>query len=379
MKQYHDLAKHIQKFGTDKPPARGGMPGSRSWFGYQNRYDLGEGFPFMTTKKIGFKTVCTELIWFLRGDTNVKYLVDNKCNIWTPDAYNYYLRTTDNINKELMNELEAMFFVKDGDVIRQMTFQEFEGMLKTRPSYELPQFANYKVGDCGYQYGKVWRDWVNMDLSKPSTPEHGYYHHTDQISKAIDRLITSPESRRHVITAVDPAHDEDLALYWCHSLFQFNCRPLTDNQSLGWINANYPDNLGVSKDSIKIPKHYLDCNLYQRSADLFLGVPFNIASYSLFTCLLADITNMIPGHFIHSFGDVHIYDNHIDAMNLQLSREPRSLPKLIIHQTEHLRKFKEGKLTFNDFAKLLTRDDFELEGYDPYDAIDADLSVGTHK
>lgn len=323
MQQYHELLNAILEKGTYKAPARSNMPGTTSLFGYQFRHDLSK-FPLLTTKKMYWKGVVIELLWFLKGDTNVKFLIDNGVNIWNQDAYNFYVKK----HKECYGAYTSPSILK---------FDEFEDLIKyADPKIFVEWFESdpeYRLGDCGFQYGKVWRNWQNVD----------------QIKNVIQSLRKNPESRRHIVTATDPAHDTDLALYWCHSMFQFNCRPITDQPN----------------------KYYLDCQLYQRSADVFLGVPFNIASYALLTTLIAKLTNMIPGEFIHTFGDVHIYDNHKEAVATQLTRDCNmyELPTVKIANLD-LNK------DIDQILQELKYEDFELLNYQSYPAIKAELSTG---
>lgn len=371
MKQYLDLLRTIKEKGTYKPPAREGMPGTQSLFGYQLRHNLAEGFPLLTTKKIYWKAIVLELLWFLRGDTNIKYLVDNGVNIWNEDAYNYYLK------KYKEHEYP------EG---RQANFEGFITSIQVGDLGKWFKGDSYKLGDCGYQYGKVWRKWgiwtedygitINGKNTKGSI---------DQIKNVITSLRENPESRRHIVTAIDPAHDKDLALYWCHAMFQFNCRPLTYEER---VNLSRKKELNLhpvqNADSISlnflrleqesIPKYYLDCQLYQRSCDVVLGVPFNIASYALLTHIIAKLCNMIPGEFIHTFGDVHIYDNHKDAVEEQLSRSPSELPTLKLPYI-----ICEDLGYFGETLQCLDFTDFKLENYNPQSTIKAELSTGLLK
>jgi thymidylate synthase len=359
MKQYLELLSSIKKHGALKPAARAGMPSTQSLFGYQFRHNLSDGFPILTTKKMFFKGVVIELLWFLRGDTNIKYLVDNGVNIWNEDAYNYYIKKSKELGVNTEGPLSFDNFVskiKEGDL-------EW-GVLHAKDK-------TYKLGDCGYQYGKVWRSWTTeFDVMEQDGSNRRPMTH-DQIAGVLSSLQKNPESRRHIVTAIDPGHESDLALYWCHAMFQFNCRPLTGEEQ-GEYQVKHQ--LYSDEDIKKIPKYYLDCQLYQRSADSFLGVPFNIASYALLTHIFAKICNMIPGDFIHTFGDVHIYSNHEDAVKEQLSREPMSLPKLI--ETRNIDWETIGK-TY-DFSSL-NYSDFALDGYKSHPAIKAELSTGLIK
>jgi thymidylate synthase len=395
MKQYHDHLKAILDKGTKKRASREGMPGSKSLFGYQNEYDLSKGFPILTTKKISFKNIVVELLWFLRGDTNIKYLVDNGCNIWNEDAYNYYCKlaskNTDsdwnNIYMPVNNKRgERGLDIPDPDAYSMFTFEEFIDVLKKRAMPNLVvRFSaqGYTLGDCGFQYGKVWRAWDDGYILNLIETRISYT--IDQMAKVIKSLKEAPEGRRHIVTAIDPRHDEDLALYWCHCMFQFNTRELTMYQRLDLLAADLaedddleygyedaPSDIEPYLTKMKVPRYALDCQLYQRSADMFLGVPYNISSYALLTHIIAKICNMVPGRFIHTFGDSHIYDNHMDQVKEILSRDSDKypLPKLTIRDVQCL---------VNGKPELLEVEDFFLEGYQSYPAIKAELSTGMKK
>ncbi|MBP5689350.1 MAG: thymidylate synthase [Bacteroidales bacterium] len=264
MKQYLDLLRHIRENGVMKEDRTG--VGTQSVFGYQMRFDLSEGFPLLTTKKVHLKSIIHELLWFIAGDTNIKYLRDNGVTIWD-------------------------------------------------------EWAD-ENGDLGPVYGHQWRSWPAPDGRS-----------IDQLGNVVEMIRRSPDSRRLVVSAWNPGEVEKMALPPCHCLFQFY---VADGK--------------------------LSCQLYQRSADVFLGVPFNIASYALLTMMIAQVTGLRPGEFIHTTGDTHIYKNHFEQVALQLSREPRPLPKMIINP--------EVKSIF-DFKY----EDFHLEGYDPWPAIKAPVAV----
>ena len=288
MKQYLDMCKFILENGTYKSDRTG--TGTISYFGYQTRYNLNEGFPLLTTKKVFLKGIIHELLWFINGDTNIKYLVDNNVKIWNEWAYEKY---------------------KKEPVFKGETMDEF--IEKIRESKE---FAD-KYGDLGPVYGRQWRNFNGVD----------------QLEKLITNLKKNPDSRRHIISAWNPAEVDNMALPPCHSFMQFY-----------------------------VVNNKLSCQLYQRSADVFLGVPFNIASYSLFTMMIAQVCGFELGDFVHTFGDVHIYSNHMEQIKLQLSREPRKLPTM---------KINPNVKSIYDFKY----EDFELEGYDPHPAIKGVVAV----
>jgi len=264
MKQYLKLLDHILQNGTQKGDRTG--TGTISTFGYQMRFDLAEGFPVLTTKKLHLRSIIHELLWFLKGETNIKYLKDNGVRIWD-------------------------------------------------------EWAD-ENGELGPVYGFQWRSWPNPDGSS-----------VDQISKVVDSIKNNPNSRRHIVSAWNPSFVDDMALPPCHTMFQFY---VADGK--------------------------LSCQLYQRSADTFLGVPFNIASYALLTLMMAQVCDLEPGEFIHSFGDVHLYNDHIEQAKLQLTRTPGPLPQMKINP--------DVKDIFS-----FTGDDFELINYHAQAHIKANVSV----
>lgn len=265
MQQYHKLLQHILDNGVIKSDRTG--TGTISTFGYQMRFDLAAGFPCLTTKKLHLRSIIYELLWFLRGDTNVQYLREHGVTIWD-------------------------------------------------------EWADPATGDLGHVYGYQWRSWP--------TPSGG---HIDQIAQLIDSIKHNPDSRRHIVSAWNVADIPTMALPPCHALFQFY---MADGK--------------------------LSCQLYQRSADVFLGVPFNIASYALLTMMMAQVCGLQPGEFIHTLGDAHIYLNHREQVDLQLSRTPRPLPTM---------KLNPEVTDLFDFRF----EDFTLEGYDPLPAIKAPIAV----
>lgn len=298
MKQYLDLLKKIKDEGIVKSDRTG--TGTRSIFGHQMRFDLSEGFPLLTTKRVFLKGVIHELLWFLAGDTNIKYLVDNGVHIWDNDAYRFY--------KELC--------AKQG--VEPISMEEF--LAATQQQTPSP-LENYAYGNLNHVYGYQWRSWGKPDGSA-----------IDQIKQVIETIKHNPDSRRMIVSAWNVADVEDMALPPCHVLFQFY-----------------------------VANGKLSCQLYQRSADTFLGVPFNIASYALLTMMIARECGLEAGEFVHTLGDTHLYLNHMEQVDEQLSRTPRTLP--------HMRLNPDVKSVF-DFRY----EDFTLEGYDPHPTIKAPMS-----
>lgn len=387
MKQYLELLKEIKEKGTYKPAAREGMPGTQSLFGYQFRHNLADGFPLLTTKEIFWKGVVVELLWFLKGDTNIKYLIDNSVNIWNEDAYNYYCK----LAKSTEEPNDLLFEDINENRLRLHSLEEFKTLVAHQA--ESADFE-YTYGDCGFQYGRVWRAWngegfMEIDLGSTIGKKLGTPVLIDQIKNLINSLKNTPGSRRHIVTAIDPAHDQDLALYWCHAMFQFNCRPIPwgEKLQLAMKNPNVEmENLAITEAAAGnkrfgiVPQYYLDCQLYQRSADVVLGVPFNIASYALLTHILAKMCNMIPGEFIHTFGDVHIYDNHKEAVEEQLKRTPTKLPNLKLNNGFVVEFDNVWNSDLDIFLQDLIQGDWrniiQLENYTPQGKIKAELSTG---
>ena len=298
MKQYLDLLRKIKEDGIVKSDRTG--TGTRSIFGYQMRFDLSEGFPLLTTKRVFLKGVIHELLWFLAGDTNIKYLVDNGVHIWDNDAYRFY--------KELC--------AKHG--VEPISMEEFLAAVQQQATSPI---EGYAYGNLNHVYGYQWRSWGKPDGTA-----------IDQVKEVINTIKTNPDSRRMIVSAWNVADVEDMALPPCHVLFQFY---VADGK--------------------------LSCQLYQRSADTFLGVPFNIASYALLTMMIAQECGLKAGEFVHTLGDTHLYLNHMEQVDEQLSREPRALPTMCLNP--------EVKSVF-DFRY----EDFTLEGYDPYPTIKAPMS-----
>lgn len=308
MKQYLDLLQHIKDTGVDKDDRTG--VGTRGIFGAQMRYDLSEWFPLVTTKKTYLRGIIVELIWLVRGETNIKYLVDRDVRIWNERPFQNYLKK---------NSLEAEF-PQYSDIWHEK-MQRFVDEIKRLPAND--EFV-VQWGDLGPVYGHQRRNFNSEGV--------------DQLAIAIEQIRKNPTSRRIIVNAWDPVQLSEMLLPPCHMFYQFNV-DTTNNK--------------------------LHLQMYQRSADMFLGVPFNIASYSTLLMLIAKITGYEPGTFVHTLGDAHIYQNHRDAVNEQLSREPRQFPEL---------KLLKDIQTLEDIESL-EREDFELVGYDPHPRISAPVAV----
>ncbi|MDE8333132.1 thymidylate synthase [Erysipelothrix rhusiopathiae] len=289
MKNYLEMCQFVLDEGSRREDRTG--TGTTGVFGYQMRFDLSKGFPLLTTKKVHFPSLAKELLWFVSGDTNIKWLVENKVRIWNEWPYELF-KKSDDYNGETMDEFIARIVADD-------------------------LFAQ-KYGALGPVYGKQWRDFGGVD----------------QLNNVIETIKTNPYSRRIIMSAWNPTEVDQMALPPCHAFMQFY----------------------VSND------RKLSLQLYQRSADVFLGVPFNIASYALLLHMIAKVCDLEVGEFVHTFGDLHIYNDHYDAVQMQLAREPKSLPQLIIHGNQE-------KITDFKF------EDFEVVGYDPHPLIKAKVSV----
>ena len=301
MKQYLDLVRHIRDHGIKKQDRTG--TGTQSIFGHQMRFDLSQGFPLVTTKKVHLKSILHELLWFIRGDTNIRYLVEHGVGIWNDWPYQSWLRETGQDQDYVMYSPEWKAKMK-----------EFIERIKTDADFA----AQY--GDLGPVYGHQWRNFEGVD----------------QLAQLVDDIKTNPDSRRLIVSAWNPKDIPVMVksgLPPCHSLFQFYV-----------INGR------------------LSCQLYQRSADVFLGVPFNIASYAILTMMIAQVTGLEPGDFVHTFGDAHLYTNHMDQVEEQLSRSTFALPKLALNPNVD---------NLFDFVF----DDFELLNYESHGPISAPVAV----
>jgi thymidylate synthase len=297
MKQYHDLLRLVLAEGKRKADRTG--TGTRALFGAQARFSLRAGFPLLTTKRMAWKAIVAELLWFISGDTNVATLARQGVTIWHGNGYDYYRKV-----------------LAPGRGEAAVSYEEW-----SRRLVEDAEFAAW-AGHLGEVYGAQWRHW--------KTPEGG---EIDQLARLVAGIRKNPDSRRHIVSAWNPAEVEAMALPPCHTLFQFF-----------------------------VQEGELSCQLYQRSADLFLGVPFNIASYALLTCMVAQVCGLRPGDFVHTFGDLHLYENHLEQAQVQLGREFRALPTLRLNPAVR---------ELDDF----TAGDIGLEGYDPHPAIKAVMAV----
>lgn len=342
---YLDLLQDIIDNGHVKGDRTG--TGTVSVFGRQLRFDMKEGFPLLTTKKVFTKGVIHELLWFLAGDTNIKYLVDNGVNIWVPDAYKKYCQT---INKNKTEDAK----------IEPFTEEEFIDKIKNNQAF------SHKYGELGPVYGAQWRSWGG-DKKKYRGFNGDGKNGIDQIADMINTLKTNPDSRRIIINAWNPTDLPKMTLPPCHYGFEVNTRDLTLGEKLELYRnkvtePKFPNSL-TDEDMIEmgLPTKAISLMWHQRSVDTFLGLPFNIASYGILLHMIAAEVNMVPDELIGSLGDVHLYLNHIDKAELQLTREPKELPKLVLYKAKDLFSYKFEDIKFID--------------YDPHPAIKADISV----
>jgi thymidylate synthase len=361
-RQYKELLDHILRFGVDKADRTG--TGTKSIFGWQIRHNMKEGFPLLTTKKMAWKTMVTELLWFLRGDTNIKYLVDNNCHIWDGDAYKNYCKWYDS-----QDDAEKIY---EGAVLP--TQEEFINRIKTDD-----EFAN-KFGELGPIYGKQWRRWTKkkMWLSTDGSYENIYDEADqtviDQIACLINELKTNPDSRRLMVSAWNVGELDQMVLPPCHYGFQIYTRELTFQERLNYYDPKKLYHNEVDSwflDELKIPKRAISLMWNQRSVDTFLGLPFNIASYALLLEIIAKAVNMVPEDLIGNLGDVHLYNNHIEQAKEQITRTPFELPKLIINSGNENWHLLEVDEIINTFDVDIT---FKVENYQSHPAIKAPLS-----
>jgi len=306
-KQYQQLLSDIIEFGVDKKDRTG--TGTKSIFGYTIRHNMKDGFPLLTTKKMAFRTMVTELLWFLKGDTNIKYLVDNGCNIWNGDAYKNY-------EKLLVPGFHGPWYSQE----------QFIELIKTNDAFARDW------GELGPIYGKQWRKWGQFN------------DYTDQIQNLINDLKTNPDSRRLMVNAWNVGELDQMVLPPCHYGFQCYTKEMTfGERALYWTSSigkdiSYASKLDESDlDEKNVPNRKLSLMWNQRSVDTFLGLPFNIASYGLLLEMIAKEVNMVPEHLIGNLGDVHLYSNHIEQAKEQISREPMKLPSVEISELDLLK------------------------------------------
>jgi len=388
-KQYKQLLQDIIDYGVEKKDRTG--TGTKSIFGYTIRHRMSDGFPLLTTKKMAWKTMVTELLWFLRGDTNIKYLVENGCHIWDGDAYQAYIKR---YNKgEYVGKTKLLENSKKNRTLTEpFTIEEFIDKIKTDDEFA----SNW--GELGPIYGKQWRRWT--DTSKGWIKDSWFEREIDQIANLINDLKTNPDSRRLMVSAWDVGSIDLMVLPPCHYGFQVYTRELSDDEQRARCHPATPkawDDLkefaqltGNSvEDAAKaagIPTRAISLMWNQRSVDTFLGLPFNIASYGLLLEIIAKMVNMVPDQLIGNLGDVHLYNNHIEQAKEQIERESFELPKLNINTefwpyeggecgvgpidaTAVLNSFKD-----NNFCKCLLNDDIQLSNYQSHPAIKAPLS-----
>jgi thymidylate synthase len=381
MEQYLALLENIKVNGVEKESGRANMPNTVGISHGVIRMDLQEGFPLLTTKKMYWKGIVHELLWILRGETNIKYLVDNNVNIWNGDAYRWYLKFRD-ANPPIMKDgKEINNFSKIEDFIEVIKSGLGIGHLDVRGQ---DWFPGYRLGDLGKVYGYQWRRKEKVFNDEQAPDYENRIEIVDQVKECLEGLQKNPYSRYHIIDAWNKADFKEMALPPCHLMYQFIVRPMTAtqredcyakfndlNEEQRWeMNPNATDaDVHELMDKEDIPRFYLDLNMYQRSCDTVLGVPFNIASMSLLLKIFAHTCNMVEGVATWIGGDTHIYVNHMDAVNEQLSRQPYDLPKMFIKKQLH---------TLDDILGL-TIYDFELVGYKSHPAIKAELFTGLKK
>jgi thymidylate synthase len=381
--KYQDLLQDILDNGVEKKDRTG--TGTISVFGRQIRHKMSQGFPLLTTKKMHWNSIVTELLWFLRGDTNIKFLLDYDCHIWDGDAFKNYTKAVDEIidgykSGDIIGtqpHIESMF--SDSDKLIPLTKEQFTNKIKTNE-----EFA--KVwGELGPIYGKQWRQWQGwMDMNGNEKGSLWY----DQILEVVHSLKTNPDSRRLMVSAWNVAELDQMILPPCHYGFQFYTRELSNKERYRiWFNKNYESGMEFNDELIPdfddkyydlTPKRAISLMWNQRSVDTFLGLPFNIASYGLLLAIIAKEVGMYADELIGNLGDVHLYSNHIEQAKEQISREPFELPKVQITERNwyqhQLVKERLGEKTFSEKIMSYRPDCFELVGYQSHPKIKAPLS-----
>ena len=350
--QYQVLLQDILDNGIEKSDRTG--TGTISVFGRQIRHKMQEGFPLLTTKKMAWKSMVTELLWFLKGYTNIKYLVDNDCHIWDGDAYKNYLTKGYELNE------------KTGGVPDYYTKEEFVDKIKTDD-----EFAK-KWGELGPIYGKQWRNWEN-EIFERNEKTKQVFHGTqqiDQIQNLINDLKSNPDSRRLIVSAWNVGELDQMVLPPCHYGFQVYTRKLSQSERFNWYGKRigsymHHDHIEQEMDENNVPTRAISLMWNQRSVDTFLGLPFNIASYGLLLEIIAKEVNMITDELIGNLGDVHLYLNHIEQAKEQMYREPMKLPRVL---------FKTHLNDFDSIIDILRVTDFVLDGYESHPTIKAPLS-----
>ncbi len=369
-RKYQDLLQDILDNGVEKKDRTG--TGTISVFGRQIKHNMLQGFPLLTTKKMHWNSVVAELLWFLRGDTNIKFLLDYDCHIWDGDAYKRYMNVYDIESRESTYALEELHMLSD------LTKEQFTNRIKSDS-----KFAK-KWGDLGPIYGKQWRKWGER---KHDSISNEYFIGIDQIDNLINELKTNPDSRRLMVSAWNVAELDQMVLPPCHYGFQLYTRELSIEERLDLASKKYEvfDPFDFHKgdheeidELYPVPKRALSLMWNQRSVDTFLGLPFNIASYGLLLEIIAKEVDMIPDELIGNLGDVHLYSNHIEQAKEQIGRTPYDLPKVQITERNWYmhEKVKEhlGPKSFNEKILSYRPDCFELVGYESHPKIKAPLS-----
>ena len=388
-KQYQDLLQSILDYGVEKQDRTG--TGTKSIFGYTIRHNMQDGFPVLTTKKMAWKTMVTELLWFLRGDTNIKFLVDNGCHIWDGDCYKNYLKkhkdnligctivlsngvsaeiiAQHNVNRNVLITDKGRINIEGDDTIKilndTLTQEEFINKIKTDD-----EFAK-KWGELGPVYGKQWRSWGNFFYDNPDPDGDGFRHsEVDQIQNLINDLKNNPDSRRLMVNAWNVGELDQMVLPPCHYGFQVYTRELSESERFHWYGNKigshmHHDHIVQEMNQENVPTRAISLMWNQRSVDTFLGLPFNIASYGLLLTILAKEVNMVPDQLIGNLGDTHLYLNHIEQAKEQIGREPFELPTLNQFPT-----YEGSRPSIESYVV----GDFTLKDYQSHPSIKAPLS-----